>query len=294
MNAAGLVGFELAELHLDPRRQGIDEGVAMVVAAGDPGHELRLARDVRLAHVEQHEDGLLGQEAEATDGLLVVSVELDVADRAALHQCGVKPLEDRLLALVGVALGLRPVAPGRAEPLEPALGHRKVGEDELEVKPLDVTPRVDRSFGVGHGRVLEDAHDMEQGVRIAEPGKVLGRQLLRPDAALGRGRRGRQVDVGHVGVDDLLRLEDLGQPVQPRIGHLDDPDVELEPAEAARLGVAAGERVEDGCLAGRGEAHDRDLHGPIVADPRRPALCGRPAQYPAPGSTTFSSGSPAA
>ena len=34
-------------------------------------------------------------------------------------------------------------------------------------------------------------------------------------------------------MDDLLRLEDLGQAVQALVGHLDDADVKLEPAEPA-------------------------------------------------------------
>ena len=120
--------------------------------------------------------------------------------------------------------------------------------------------RVDRALRMGIGGVLERADDVEQRVRLAEPGEVLGRQLLGPDVALGRGRRGRQVDVGDVGLDDLLRLEDRGQPVEPLVGHLDDADVELHAAEPAGLGVAPGQRVEDGRLARSGKPDDRDLH----------------------------------
>ena len=99
-----------------------------------------------------------------------------------------------------------------------------------------------------------------QRVGLAQAGEVLRRQLLGADPALRRGGRRRQVDVGHVGVDDLLGLEHLGKAGKALIGHLDDADVELEAAVAAGVGMAAGERVEHGGLAGTGEPHDGDLH----------------------------------
>ena len=131
---------------------------------------------------------------------------------------------------------------------------------------------IDRALGMRVVRVLERADDVEQRVGVAEPREMLGRQLLRPDVPLGRGGRRRQVDVGDVGLDDLLRLEDLGEPVEPLVGHLDDADVELHAAEAAGLGVAAGERVEDGRLARSGKPDDGDLHGAMlpVADVSSP------------------------
>ena len=61
---------------------------------------------------------------------------------------------------------------------------REVGEDELEVEPLEVARRVDRPVGMRHGRVVERPDDVEQRVRLAEPREVLGRQLLGPDVAL--------------------------------------------------------------------------------------------------------------
>ena len=115
------------------------------------------------------------------------------------------------------------------------------------------------------GRVLEGADDVEQRVRVAQPREVVGRQLLGPDVALGRGRRRGQVGVGDVGLDDLLGLEDGGQRVEPLVGDLDDADVEGDPAVAAGLGVAPGQGVEDGGLARSGKPDDGDLHQRIVA-----------------------------
>ena len=88
--------------------------------------------------------------------------------------------------------------------------------------------------GCGMRRVLEGADDVEQRVGLAQAGEVLGRQLLGPDPALGRGGRRRQVDVRDVGLDDLLRLEDLGQPVEALVGDLHDADVELRGRRSRR------------------------------------------------------------
>ena len=99
----------------------------------------------------------------------------------------------------------------RLEPLDAPLGHREVREQELEVEPLDVARRVDAPVRMRVGRVLERPDDVQQRVGVAQPGQVVGRQLLGADVALGRRRRRGQVDVGDVGVDDLLRLEDAGQ-----------------------------------------------------------------------------------
>jgi hypothetical protein len=56
-------------------------------------------------HVEQHEDGLLGQEPVPAERLLLVGIERLVADRPAGLECGLEPRQDRLLAVVRLALG---------------------------------------------------------------------------------------------------------------------------------------------------------------------------------------------
>ena len=100
-----LVGLELAELHLDPGREGLDEGLAMSVGRAKGRRSLPRPGDVALADVQQDEDRLLGQEPEPADRLLLVGVELDIADRRALLQRRLQAGEDGLLALVRLALG---------------------------------------------------------------------------------------------------------------------------------------------------------------------------------------------
>ena len=129
-----------------------------------------------------------------------------------------------------------------------------------------------------HRRIVERADHVEQLVGGAQSGQLIGRDLGRP-RAVGRQRRRRQVDVGHVGRDLALGLEQLGQLGQSLVGHLDHADVDGHAAEAAGLGLAAGERVEDGGLARPGKPDDRDLHRSGLSNPAR-------------GSTRLSSGSP--
>ena len=261
----------------------------MLVAIRDVLDDRGLARDVALADVQEHEHRLLGEEPEAADRLLLVGGELLVADRAAGGQARVEALEDHELSIVRLALGRRAVVTLLAQPLDAPICHGEVGEDEFEVEALDVAPRVDRALWVRHGRILERADHVEERIRVAESGEMFGRQFLRSDPALRRRGRRRQVDIRHVGLDDLPGLEDLGEVRETFVGHLHDADVELHPAEAAGVGVAAGQRVEDGRLAGRGKADDGDLHaGQDLRTGREER------QYPASGSTTLVSGLPAA
>ena len=244
----------------------------MVVAGGERGDPLPCPGDVALADVQQDEDRLLGQEPEAADRLLLVGVEARRRGSASRPRAPAlsrpRTASSRSFASRSAGVPWRPLC---LQPLEAALDEGEVGQDELGVEPVEIAGRVDRALRMRVGRVLERADDVEQRVRVAEPGEVLGRQVLRPDVALRRGRRRGQVDVGDVGLDDLLRLEDLGEPVEPLVGHLDDADVELHPAEPAGLGVAPGQRVEDGRLARSGKTDDGDLHGAMLPDTPRSA-----------------------
>ena len=95
-----------------------------------------------------------------------------------------KALEDRQLAIVGLAFRLRAVSALRSKPLDPSLRDGQVGKHELEVEALDIAPRIDRTLRVRYRRILERSHDVEQRLRIAESGEVLGRQLLGADPSL--------------------------------------------------------------------------------------------------------------
>jgi hypothetical protein len=139
--------------------------------------------------------------------------------------------------------------------LQALLDHLEIGDGELEVEILHVAPRVG---GRRDRRVIEGTRDVEQRIGIANEG-----QQVRVDRALARRAGGDgDIHVRDVGVGRLLRIEQRREPVDPLVGNLDDADVgRRAPAgESAGLGMAAGERIEDGRLAAARQAHDGDLH----------------------------------
>ncbi len=259
--------------------------MSVLVGGGDPVHELTFRGDIPLPDVEQDQDRLLGEEPEAADGLGLVGVELEVADRLAGLQARVDPPQDDLLALGRLALRLRPVAPAALESLQAPLGHRQVGQDELEVELLKVARRIDTAGGMRMDGVVEGANDVEEGVRIAQPREVVGRKLLRADAPLRRGRRRGQVHVRDIGVDGLPWLEDGSEPVESVIRDLHDPDVEGDAPVATGLGVPAGQGVEDGGLAAPGKTDDGGLHGTdrTGASDTAPSVAAGRREFVAPG-----------
>jgi hypothetical protein len=115
--------------------------------------------------------------------------------------------------------------------LDPALllkaGHGllqglEVGEDQLGVDGLDVRARRDLAVDVDDVAVLEGAHDLADGVGLTDVGEEL---VAEPLPLGGTTHDAGDVDERHRRGQDLLRPEDLGEPVQPIIGQRDDPDV---------------------------------------------------------------------
>src|ERR1035437_2426167 len=127
----------------------------MLIATGDPGHYLRLASKVCLAHVQQHQDGLLGQEAETAERFLFVLPERDRPKRRPSDERFVQSLQEGFLAVVGLSLRRWPVVAARLEALQSLLHDRQVGERELQVEALEIAPRIDGTVRMGHRRVFE-------------------------------------------------------------------------------------------------------------------------------------------
>ena len=183
MNDRRLLGLQLADLHLDPRRQRLDQRVLVLVRA--PRCRRRAPRAAAMSLSPMLSRTSTGFWVRNRKPRIAFSSSASSstsrigrpASRAGLRAA--RRIDH--LALVGFALGRRAVASARREPLEPPLDHREVGEHELEVEPLEVAPRVDRALRVWHRRVLERADDVEQRVGVAQPGELLRRQLLGPD-----------------------------------------------------------------------------------------------------------------
>ena len=89
----------------------------------------------------------------------------------------------------------------------------------------------------------------------------VGQERVAPALALGRAAdQAGDVDERHRRRDDLLRVEDLGELVQPRVGQPDHADVGLDRGERVvrREHVVLGQRVEERALADVGQADDAD------------------------------------
>jgi hypothetical protein len=110
---------------------------------------------------------------------------------------------------------------------------------------------------MGHVAILETAQHMGDGVDLAD----IGEELVAEPLALGRAlHEARDIDEGHPRGDDLLRLRDLGQLVEPRVGHRDLAHIGLDRAEGEIRRLRrrrARQRVEQ-----RGFAHVRQTDDP--------------------------------
>ncbi len=144
------------------------------------------------------------------------------------------------------------------------LGGAHVGQRQFGLDDFDVVDRADLAGHVDDVRVFEAAHDVDDGVRLADVRQELVAQAL----ALRRaGHEARDVDELDDGLDDTLRLDDGRQLVDARIRHLDDADVRLDGAERVVFSRDAGlgQGVEQGGLADVGQADDAafETHGKL-------------------------------
>jgi len=149
-------------------------------------------------------------------------------------------LEDLELILSAVALALGVLA----HTLHALLHLRQVGQYQLQRDHLDVTQRIDRARHVDDVLVLEAAHDVHDGVALADVGEELVAQTL----ALGGARhQARNVHERQRGRHGLHRLVDVGEDLEPRVRHGDDARVGLDRAKGKVCGLRLRllhERVE--------------------------------------------------
>ena len=217
---------------------------------------------VVLADVAGIEDRLCAQQAHLAQHQLPAvagGVPVKAAGRLALGEVGGQLLQPGGLGggrLVVAALG------GLGHPAGAVLHHFQVGQDQLVVDDVDVRQGVDR---LGFGDVLHHmddvvvvkaAHHMDDGVALPDVPQELVAQARALGRALDQARDVHELDDGG-GL--FVGLPDLGQLVQPGVGHRHDAAVGLDGAEGVvgRLGVAGrGDGVEKGGLAHVGQADD--------------------------------------
>jgi hypothetical protein len=66
------------------------------------------------------------------------------------------------------------------------------------------------------------------------------------------------IDILDGGVDGLLPLKHLHQPVKARVGHTDDAHMRFGPPGAVPACVGSGKDLKQGRLANSGQPHDTD------------------------------------
>jgi hypothetical protein len=141
--------------------------------------------------------------------------------------------------------------------LKPLLDRLEIGQHQLGLDRLGVRDGIDATLHMGHVTVLETAQDVGDGIDLAD----IGEELVAETLALGRAfHEARDIDEGHPRGNDLLRLRDPGQRVEPGIGdrHLAHIGFDRAEGEVRRLRRRrARQRVEE-----RGFAHVRKTDDP--------------------------------
>ena len=229
----GLVHVELGEqrtrlLGIHPGDLGLDRRV-------DADGVVEFRRDGGpLFEVRDHDLRLQGQRRDALELREVCLVERRVADRDLR-------LQRALRGTQGVDVGAGLAAGAFLRPLQGALDHGEIGEEELGADRREVAER----------RCLAEAtHDDREGLGLAQPGDPVR-----------AGEAARHVDETHLRLDALLRPLHLREHVDPRIGYRHHGDVGL-PAVRSRV----RERREERRRAAEGRAHQAYLlHGRTVA-----------------------------
>ena len=137
-----------------------------------------------------------------------------------------------------------------------ALFHRlHVGENQFEVNRLDIARRIDRAVHMDDIIILKAAHNMHDGVALADMGEELVAQALAVAGALDQAR---DIHKFHAGGRNLLGLVHPGQHVQTLIRHGYHAGVGFNGAERIIGGLRAriGNGVKQGAFAHIGQTND--------------------------------------
>ena len=117
--------------------------------------------------------------------------------------------------------------------------------------------RLDLALDVGDVGVHEHPRDLADRVGLADVGEE---RVAHPLALARAADDAGDVDEADGRRDGALGGEQVAQHPEPRVRHADDADVGLDRGERVvrREDVVAGQRVEEGRLAGVGQADDAD------------------------------------
>jgi hypothetical protein len=168
--------------------------------------DLVQARGILFAEIQDEEHGLLGEELEAADALLVFGGEFH-------SRAGAVVLERLLAAFeqfeLVVEFGVFDLLAVFFEAFEALFDHDQVAEDQFGSTSSRSRTGSTEPFSWGTVSLSKTAQHVGEGIHDAQAGEVTR-------VAQGFLRNRREVDVLHDRVRDFGRLEDLGQRVQAR------------------------------------------------------------------------------
>ena len=130
----------------------------------------------------------------------------------------------------------------------------QIGENEFEVDRFDIAHGVHGIFDVGHVRVLEAPHDVDDRVHLADMRKKFIAQALAAARAL---HEPRDIDEFDDGGGDFFAVVQGGELVEPFVGNGDYAYVGFYGAEGVIRGFRA--RVRD-CVEQSGFSYVRKSH----------------------------------
>ncbi len=132
--------------------------------------------------------------------------------------------------------------------VELLLDRLQVRKREFSIDRLDVVERIDRARHVGDVVIFETAHDVRDGIGLSDISQEL---VAEPFAFRCARDKARDIDEFHRGRQDLLRLNNICQHIQARIGNRHNADIGLDRAERVvfRRNFVRGQRVEQCRLA---------------------------------------------
>ena len=206
-----------------------------------------------LVHVADIEHGLGGEQEEVVGHLLLLlALEGDGAGVLALFQYVLVGLQHahRYLGVLVVAHGGYLLLLG-----ELSLDGFQVFQLQLGVYDLLVGQGIDGVSALAHHVVVvEAAQHVDDGIRLAD----VAQELIAQSLALGSAfHQSRYVHYLAGGGHDAARVHQLGQLVEPLVGHGDHAQVGFyrTEREVGCLRLRAGEAVEQRGLAHVGESH---------------------------------------
>ena len=135
----------------------------------------------------------------------------------------------------------------------------QVGVDQLQIDGFHITDGIDRAVHVGDVFVLKAAHNVHNGVHLAD----VGQELIAQSLALGRAaHQTGDIDKLDDGRGDLFGIIHLGQHIQPLVRNRHHAGIGLYRTKriVGRLRSCLGNGIEQRAFADIRQSHNAQFH----------------------------------